>query len=107
MDWVSIGGRIRKQREYLGLTREQLAEKLDITPKFRHRTRRQGHVRADAVPHCDDSQPVHRLHPVRQTGEKGKAVGVQGALPYGRKRCAQPASVSGKRAESRHQSDEP
>lgn len=34
MDWVSIGGRIRKQREYLGLTREQLAEKLDITPKF-------------------------------------------------------------------------
>lgn len=34
MDWVSIGGRIRKQREFLGLTREQLAEKLDITPKF-------------------------------------------------------------------------
>ena len=35
MDRVSIGGRIRKQREYLGLTREQLAEKLDITPNFR------------------------------------------------------------------------
>lgn len=34
MDWIAIGGRIRKQREYLGLTREQLAEKLDITPKF-------------------------------------------------------------------------
>ena len=34
MDWVSIGGRIRKQREFLGLTREQFAEKLDITPKF-------------------------------------------------------------------------
>ena len=34
MDWGSIGGRIRKQREYLGLTREQFAEKLDITPKF-------------------------------------------------------------------------
>ena len=34
MDWVAIGGRIRKQREYLGLTREQFAEKLDITPKF-------------------------------------------------------------------------
>lgn len=34
MDWVAIGGRIRRQREYLGLTREQLAEKLDITPKF-------------------------------------------------------------------------
>ena len=31
MDWVAIGGRIRKQREYLGLTREQFAEKLDIT----------------------------------------------------------------------------
>lgn len=34
MDWVSIGGRIRKQREFLGLTREQFAEKLDVTPKF-------------------------------------------------------------------------
>lgn len=34
MNWVAIGGRIRKQREYLGLTREQFAEKLDITPKF-------------------------------------------------------------------------
>lgn len=34
MDWISIGGRIRKQREFLGLTREQFAEKLDITPKF-------------------------------------------------------------------------
>lgn len=34
MDWVKIGSRIRKQREYLGYTREDLAEKLDITPKF-------------------------------------------------------------------------
>lgn len=34
MDWVSIGGRIRNQREFLGFTREQFAEKLDITPKF-------------------------------------------------------------------------
>ena len=34
MDWVKIGCRIRKQREYLGYTREYLAEKLDITPKF-------------------------------------------------------------------------
>lgn len=34
MDWVSIGGRIRRQREFLGLTRELFAEKLDITPKF-------------------------------------------------------------------------
>lgn len=34
MDWISIGGRIRKQREFLGLTREQFAEKLDVTPKF-------------------------------------------------------------------------
>ena len=24
MDWVSIGGRIRRQREFLGYTREQL-----------------------------------------------------------------------------------
>ena len=29
-----IGLRIRKQRELLGYTREQLAEKLDISPKF-------------------------------------------------------------------------
>lgn len=34
MDWSTIGGRIRKQREFLGLTRELLAEKLDVTPKF-------------------------------------------------------------------------
>ena len=34
MDWVAVGNRIRKQRETLGLTREQLAEKIDITPKF-------------------------------------------------------------------------
>ena len=34
MDWVEIGGRIRKQRELFGYTREVFAEKLDITPKF-------------------------------------------------------------------------
>ena len=34
MDWMNIGGRIRKQREYLGYTREQFAELLDVTPKF-------------------------------------------------------------------------
>ena len=34
MDWVSIGNRIRKQREFLGYTREALAEKVDITTKF-------------------------------------------------------------------------
>ena len=34
MDWVAIGARIRKQREQFGYTRETLAEKLDITPKF-------------------------------------------------------------------------
>lgn len=34
MDWTKIGGRIRKQREYLGYTREQFAEMLDVTPKF-------------------------------------------------------------------------
>jgi len=34
MDWSTIGSRIRKQREYLGLTRELLAERLDVTPKF-------------------------------------------------------------------------
>lgn len=34
MDWTKIGGRIRKQREYLGYTREQFAELLDVTPKF-------------------------------------------------------------------------
>ena len=34
MDWIAIGGRIRKQRERFGYTRETFAEKLDITPKF-------------------------------------------------------------------------
>ena len=34
MDWISIGARIRKQREFLGYTRETFAEKLDVTPKF-------------------------------------------------------------------------
>ena len=34
MDWEKIGKRIRKQREYLGFTREVLAEKIAVTPKF-------------------------------------------------------------------------
>ena len=34
MNWVEIGGRIRTQREYLGYTRERLAELLEVTPKF-------------------------------------------------------------------------
>ena len=34
MDWSAIGRRIRSQREFLGYTREQLAELLDVTPKF-------------------------------------------------------------------------
>ena len=34
MDWMTIGSRIRTQREYLGYTREQFAELLDVTPKF-------------------------------------------------------------------------
>ena len=34
MDWVAVGKRIRAQREFLGYTREQLAEFLDVTPKF-------------------------------------------------------------------------
>lgn len=34
MDWVAVGGRIRRQREFLGYTREKLAELLDVTPKF-------------------------------------------------------------------------
>ena len=34
MDWSAVGGRVRKQREYIGYTREQLAELLDVTPKF-------------------------------------------------------------------------
>lgn len=34
MDWSTIGTRIRKQREYMGLSREQLAEMIDVTPKF-------------------------------------------------------------------------
>ena len=34
MDWSAIGKRIRQQREYLGFTREQFAEKIDVTTKF-------------------------------------------------------------------------
>ena len=34
MDLLAIGARIRSQREYLGYTREQLAEYLSVTPKF-------------------------------------------------------------------------
>lgn len=34
MEWEIIGKRIRNQREYLGYTREELAERLDVTPKF-------------------------------------------------------------------------
>lgn len=34
MDWNAVGARVRKQREYLGYTREQFAELLDVTPKF-------------------------------------------------------------------------
>lgn len=34
MDWTQIGSRVWKQREYLGYTREQFAELLDVTPKF-------------------------------------------------------------------------
>lgn len=34
MDWGSIGVRIRKQREQFGYTREEFAEKLNVTPKF-------------------------------------------------------------------------
>lgn len=34
LDIKAIGIRIRNQREFLGLTREQLAEMIDITPKF-------------------------------------------------------------------------
>ena len=34
MDWVAIGARIRKQREFMGYTREQFAELIDVTPKF-------------------------------------------------------------------------
>ena len=31
---LNIGNRIKKQRELLGMTREELAEQLDITPRF-------------------------------------------------------------------------
>lgn len=34
MDWSAIGKRIRQQREYMGYTREQFAEQIDVTPKF-------------------------------------------------------------------------
>ena len=34
MDWCNIGNRIRKQREFLGFTREVFAEKIEVTPKF-------------------------------------------------------------------------
>lgn len=34
MDWSGIGRRIRAHREFLGYTREEFAEFLDVTPKF-------------------------------------------------------------------------
>lgn len=34
MNWREVGSRIRKQREYMGYTREHFAELLDITPKL-------------------------------------------------------------------------
>lgn len=34
MENKAVGMRIRKQRELLGMTREQLAEKLDVSTKF-------------------------------------------------------------------------
>lgn len=34
MDWGAIGKRIRTQREFMGYTREQFSELLDVTPKF-------------------------------------------------------------------------
>ncbi len=34
VDLMGVGQRIRKQREFLGYSREQLAEMLDVTPKF-------------------------------------------------------------------------
>lgn len=34
MDWATIGARIRFQREYIGYTREQFAELIEVTPKF-------------------------------------------------------------------------
>ena len=34
LDYKAIGARIRAKREQMGYTREQLAEKLDISSKF-------------------------------------------------------------------------
>lgn len=34
LNWSEIGQRFRSQRESLGMTREMMAEVLDITPKF-------------------------------------------------------------------------
>lgn len=34
LNQVEMGSRIRKHRELLGITREQLAEKLEVSPKF-------------------------------------------------------------------------
>lgn len=34
LDFVEMGHRIRQRREYLGLSREVLAEKLDVSPQF-------------------------------------------------------------------------
>ncbi|MBQ4037392.1 MAG: helix-turn-helix transcriptional regulator [Clostridia bacterium] len=34
MNWEAVGKRIRRQREFLGYSREALAERIDVTPKF-------------------------------------------------------------------------
>ena len=60
MDWVAIGGRIRKQREYLGLTREQFAENWILPPSFADiELGTKGYVRADTMPYCNYAQSIH------------------------------------------------
>ena len=34
LNLINIGQRVRKRREFMGYTREKLAEKISVTPKF-------------------------------------------------------------------------
>ena len=71
MDWSAIGKRIRQQREYMGLTREQFAEQIDVTPKFCSDI--EGYVCSHPLPDLQGTSAIHRLYSLWQdrTGSPG------------------------------------
>lgn len=72
MDWKIIGGRIRRQREFLGYTREQFSELLDVTPKFCSDIELgvKGMSVQTLCRISEVSAAVHGLHPLWQRGRR-------------------------------------